>query len=128
MTRIAVRILKSLLPWLASQPRAGRRSWIRDVPAFQHATSDSTLSKTGNDLEAQRQDLDYFRKLIALDRSFEPAARQRRSGASGRWKRRQPVDHAHFRVALMEILALADNGHTRLDVGEALIRSNCRCG
>jgi len=26
------------------------------------------------------------------------------------------VDSAHFRVALMEILALADNGHTRLDI------------
>ena len=68
-----------------------------------------------NALEAQRQDLDYFGKLVAMDRAFSPAARQeadRRLAAL----RALPtaLDRGHFRVALMEIVALADNGHTRL--------------
>jgi hypothetical protein len=66
-------------------------------------------------LAAQRQDLDYFRKLVALDRSFAPTARavaNRRIdamiAAPGAMARPQ------FRVALMRIAALADNGHTVL--------------
>jgi hypothetical protein len=67
-------------------------------------------------LEAQQQDIDYFRKLIALDRSFPPAARdeaERRIAALQRLGYVLP--HPKFRVALMEIVALADNGHTRLN-------------
>jgi hypothetical protein len=74
--------------------------------------------KPANDLEAQRQDLGYFRKLIALDRSYQPAARmaaERRIAALE--SADKALDHPHFRVALMRILALADNGHTHLDVG-----------
>jgi hypothetical protein len=67
-------------------------------------------------LDAQRQDIDYFRQLIALDRSFAPADRteaDRRLNAleqSG-----SALDRAHFRVSLMQIVALADNGHSRVE-------------
>ncbi|MBI3677695.1 MAG: hypothetical protein HY243_13885 [Proteobacteria bacterium] len=75
----------------------------------------NTFPKPATALEAQRQDLAYFRELIALDRSFSPAARaeaERRIRAM----EAQPgvVEKPKFRVALMEIVALADNGHTRL--------------
>jgi hypothetical protein len=78
--------------------------------------------KPANDLEAQRQDLGYFRKLIALDRSYEPATRieaERRIAALE--SADKALDHPHFRVALMRILALADNGHTHLDVGDGVL-------
>jgi hypothetical protein len=66
-----------------------------------------------NALEAQRQDLDYFAKLIAMDRAYSPAARAKANRRLGELARSTAVlDRGHMRVALMEIAALADNGHT----------------
>ncbi len=71
--------------------------------------------KPANPLAAQRQDLGYFRQLLALDRAFTPAAR---AAAELRITALEqltvPLDPAHLRVALMQITALADNGHSRL--------------
>jgi hypothetical protein len=69
-------------------------------------------------LDAQRQDSRYFRQLIALDRSFAPATRAEANRridaleASG-----TVLDRPHFRVLLMQIDALADNGHSRVENG-----------
>jgi hypothetical protein len=85
---------------------------------FSPAPPTADFAKPANDLEAQRQDLIYFRELMVLDRSFEPAARaegERRTAALER--QTITLDQAHFRVALMKILALADNGHTHLEPG-----------
>lgn len=71
--------------------------------------------KPANALEAQRQDLAHFRKLIAMDRSFSAEARteaERRIAALE--KSDQVLPKPQFRVALMRIVALADNGHTSL--------------
>src|SRR5580704_5651363 len=67
-------------------------------------------------LDAQRQDILYFRQLIALDRSFATATRAEANRridaleASGTL-----FDRPHFRVLLMQIDALADNGHSRIE-------------
>jgi hypothetical protein len=69
-------------------------------------------------LDAQRQDIGYFRQLIALDRSFAPAERaeaDRRLDALEALG--NVLDRPHFRVALMQIDALADNGHSRVENG-----------
>src|SRR5690348_16006503 len=64
-------------------------------------------------LEAQRQDLDYFRKLLALDRAFSPAARAKEEQAIDALKASSTVlSRQAFAVHLMQIAALADNGHT----------------
>ena len=66
-------------------------------------------------LEAQRQDLDYFRRAMALDKSFSQSARaeaERRVALLLRLSQALPQQRLH--VALMQIMALADNGHTRL--------------
>jgi hypothetical protein len=65
-------------------------------------------------LEAQRQDLDYLLKVMPLDRSFSPSARataQARVRALQQLPQALPQQKLH--VALMQIMALADNGHTR---------------
>jgi hypothetical protein len=69
-----------------------------------------------NALEAQQQDLNQFSRLLAMDRAFSPAARAdaQRQIAELRAER-VPLDNGRFRVALMRITALADNGHTSLD-------------
>lgn len=67
-------------------------------------------------LDAQRQDVRYFRQLIALDRSF---ARADRSEANRRLDSLEALgtvlDRPHFRASLMQIDALADNGHSRVE-------------
>jgi len=66
-------------------------------------------------LEAQRQDLDYFSKLMALDRAFSPAARaegEKRVAALRDLPAVLPSAKLH--VALMQVMALADNGHSRM--------------
>ncbi len=69
----------------------------------------------GSALEAQRQDLDYFARAMALDRSFSPTARaaaERRVQALASSTSVPPPAKLH--VALMQVMALADNGHTRM--------------
>ena len=71
--------------------------------------------KPATALEAQKQDLDYFGKLMALDRAFTPQAR---ALADKRLEELQalpePLPPPKFKVALLQIFALADNGHSRM--------------
>lgn len=68
-------------------------------------------------LEAQRQDLDYFGKLLALDFAFSPAARAEATNEIAKLEQSPTVlSHAQFRVAAMRIIALADNGHTTTSI------------
>ena len=67
-------------------------------------------------LDAQRQDIRYFRRLIALDRSFAAAARAEANRRIDALEASGTVfDRPHFRVLLMQIDALADNGHSRIE-------------
>jgi hypothetical protein len=66
-------------------------------------------------LEAQRQDLDYFGKVLDLDRSFSPSARaeaHRQIAALEQLPKALPQQVLHVR--LMQIFALADNGHSKM--------------
>jgi hypothetical protein len=76
-------------------------------------------------LEAQQQDIEQFSRLLAMDRAFSPAARAEAKRQIAELKaERAPLDSGRFRVALMQIAALADNGHTSLDDKEDN-RPNC---
>jgi hypothetical protein len=76
--------------------------------------------KPQNALEAQRQDLDYFKKLVALDLSFSPSARiEANNDIDRREQSSHVLSHAQFRVEAMRIMALADNGHTTTSVASA---------
>ena len=67
-------------------------------------------------LDAQRQDVRYFRQLIAMDRSFPPASRIEANRRIDALEAQGTVlDRPHFRVLLMRIDALADNGHSRIE-------------
>jgi hypothetical protein len=71
--------------------------------------------KATGPLVAQQQDLDYFGKLMARDRAFTPQTRAEADRRLAQLKASTVVlDHEHLRVALMQIMALADNGHSRL--------------
>jgi len=71
--------------------------------------------KPANLLEAQRQDLDYFAKLQALDHAFSPAARAEATRRITAMEAAPaPLSPQAFLVQLMQISALADNGHTHV--------------
>jgi hypothetical protein len=75
----------------------------------------ASYSQPKDPLEAQRQDVDYFAKLLAMDRSYSSEARakaERRIAELADSK--TVIPKPNFRVALMEITALADNGHTHI--------------
>lgn len=66
-------------------------------------------------LTAQRQELDYFGKIIALDRAFSAETRiEANRRLADLAAQTTPLDHAHLRIALMQIDALADNGHSKV--------------
>jgi len=64
----------------------------------------ATSSPAANALDAQRQDLRYFRQLIALDRSFSATDRAEANRRLATLEALETVmDKAHFRTSLMLI-------------------------
>jgi hypothetical protein len=64
-----------------------------------------------------RQDLTYFRALLAMDKSFSPAARtEAQQAISALESSDTPLSRQKLHVALMKIMALADNGHTQMSI------------
>ena len=83
---------------------------------FHPSAPQPSHSPAADALEAQRQDLRYFRQLIALDRSFGPTGRAEAIRRLDALEALGTVlDRPHFRVALMQIDALADNGHSGIE-------------
>jgi hypothetical protein len=81
-----------------------------------HPSAPQPSPPAADALEAQRQDLRYFRQLIALDRSFEPTGRTEAIRRLDALETLGTVlDRPHFQVALMQIDALADNGHSGIE-------------
>lgn len=71
--------------------------------------------KPASALEAQKQDIAYFRTLMELDCSFSPEAREEAEVRVDRLAQMASVlPQQKLHVALMQIMALADNGHTKL--------------
>jgi hypothetical protein len=79
----------------------------------------NNFPKPANVLEAQQQDIEQFSRLLAMDRSFSPAAYAEAHRQIAELKSEQaPLDRERFYVALLRITALADNGHTNLHYGK----------
>jgi hypothetical protein len=86
---------------------------------FNPSPPDAGFAKPANALEAQRQDLEQFRRLVALDRSYSHAARAEADTEIDTLARSTKVlGWGQLRVALMRIAALADNGHTAVFSGD----------
>src|SRR5579862_1936967 len=82
---------------------------------FSPAPPASNFPRPANALEAQRQDIEQFSRLLAMDRSFSPAARAEANRQLAELRSAgAPLDRERFQIALLRITALADNGHTDL--------------
>lgn len=83
---------------------------------FSPAPPRADFPAPANALEAQQQDIEQFARLLAMDQAFSPVARaEANREISALRALGVPLDAGHFQVALMRIVALADNGHTSLD-------------
>jgi hypothetical protein len=88
------------------------------IQHFNFAPPNANYPKPASALEAQRQDIDYFRILMELDRSFAPGTRleaERRISQLRGLPVALPEPQLH--ILLMQIMALADNGHTKMRAG-----------
>ena len=86
-----------------------------DVPAPK-----ADYPKPQNLLEAQKQDLDYFGKLVATDRSYTIEGRDRARTKFAQLKQlNSPLHPARLKVRLMQMLAMADNGHSSMFDGDS---------
>jgi hypothetical protein len=84
----------------------------------------NSFPKPASALEAQQQDIEQFSRLLAMDRSFSPAARAEANRRIAELKSEQaPLDRERFHVALLRITALADNGHTNLHYGKGSLQN-----
>ncbi len=85
---------------------------------FSPAPPSNDFPTPANALEAQQQDIEQFSRLLAMDRSFSPAARATADQQIAELKSEHvPLERERFHVALLRITALADNGHTDLYYG-----------
>ena len=91
-------------------------AFLAEMQHHFHPSAPQPNPPAADALDAQRKDVHYFRQLIALDRSFSPTARAEADRRLGALEMLGTVlDNGHFRVALMRIDALADNGHSRVE-------------
>jgi len=68
--------------------------------------------------EAQRQDLDYFRQYLDLNRSYTSAAREQAQRLLAEdTAKAGTFSPAQFDLAVSRMVALADNGHSRVHPG-----------
>lgn len=75
---------------------------------------------------AQRQDLDYFQHYLTLNRAYSPKAlTQAKAFYRNAYANAGTYSAAEFDLAIMRMVALSDNGHSKVYLG-ALSRSNNR--
>ncbi|GAA0722801.1 hypothetical protein [Dokdonella soli] len=74
---------------------------------------------------AQRQDLDYFRHYLDLNRSYTPQAREQAEHLLEEYAAKPgSFSPAQFDLAIARMVALADNGHSRVHPGPLSRRRN----
>lgn len=80
---------------------------------FEPVPDPARYPRASNQLEAERQDLDYLKQLTHLDRSFSRAAKRRfEDERTALLERSQPLSKPQFQLAVDHLVALAQNGHT----------------
>jgi hypothetical protein len=83
---------------------------------FNHSAPRASYPAPKSALEAQRQDLDYFAKAMASDRAFSSAARAAvEAQVSAHRALPEALPSAKLQVALMQVMASADSGHSRVE-------------
>lgn len=74
---------------------------------------------------AQRQDFEYFQNYFELNRSYTPVAREQAIRLFSEYRAKAgSFTSAQFDLAIARMVALADNGHSRVEPGALPRRHN----
>ena len=80
---------------------------------FEPVPEPANYPKATNQLEAERQDLDYIKQLMDLDHSISPTNRKRfEKERTALLQRSQPLTTPQFQLAIDHLVTIANNGHT----------------
>jgi hypothetical protein len=80
---------------------------------FEPVPEPARYPKPTNQLEAERQDLDYLKQLMYLDHSFSWASKKRfEKERTTLLQRSEPLTTPQFQLAIDHLVTLANNGHT----------------
>lgn len=83
------------------------------------------LSGTSDVATKQREDFDYFRNYFDLNRTFTVESRAHAEQLLAQYRERSgSLSDAQFDLAIAQIVALADNGHSRVQPGPLSRRHN----
>lgn len=94
------------------------RTFYPDAPVADYSPATDTAT-------AQQQDFDYFRHFLEYDRSYAPEARARATELLAEYTPRAgSLSEAEFDLAIARMIALADNGHSRVQPGPLSRRHN----
>lgn len=88
------------------------------IGRFNPSSPRASYAQPADREEAQRQDLDYLRFLLRLDRSFsDEEAQAFEAGRLALLKREGRLSQAEFALGVSRLVALSDNGHTNVAPG-----------
>jgi hypothetical protein len=92
---------------------------------FYPTVAPANFPKPKNVAEAQQQDLAYFRNYFSYDRAYSAQARAQAIQLLDRdTARAGAFSPAQFELAILRMVALADNGHSRVERGSMTQRHN----
>jgi hypothetical protein len=121
MRRIAIRLGIAVAAFAAILAGAGYEL----TAAYTYEAPKPDYLKPSSLAEAQRDDLDYLKKLPDADWSYTPETRAKAEQAiDDTRKGRLPLDPATFELTVARIVALSDNGHTNVWNAERANRVN----
>lgn len=84
-----------------------------------------TFPKPRNIAEAQKQDFEYFRQYFNYDRAYTPEARSRALRMLAQYEAEaESLSPSQFELAILRMVAIADNGHSRVERGSMSRRNN----
>jgi hypothetical protein len=99
--------------------------WLAFFHAFYPNPPTTHVSGASDAATKQREDFDYFRNYFDLNRTFTVQSRARAEQLLVQYRERSgSLSDAQFDLAIAQMVALADNGHSRVQPGPLSRRHN----
>jgi hypothetical protein len=99
--------------------------WFAFTRTFYPSPPASHVSGASDLAARQREDFDYFHNYFDLNRTFTVESRLRAERLFGEYRERSgSLSDAQFDLAIAQMVALADNGHSRVQPGPLSRRHN----
>jgi hypothetical protein len=99
--------------------------WLAFSRTFYPSPPTTHRSGASDVATRQREDFDYFRNYFDLNRTYSAQSRTRAEELLAKYRERSgSLSEAQFDLAIAQMVALADNGHSRVQPGPLSRRHN----